>query len=42
MFYLNRNVETEVFFTHYDMNLASNTHEIFKRLAQKTYNLYNK
>jgi DNA-directed RNA polymerase subunit E'/Rpb7 len=35
MFYIDRNIETEVFFSHHDMDRASDNKEILKRLKEK-------
>lgn len=35
MFYISRNIETEVFFPHNDMDLTGDDLEILKRLRDK-------
>lgn len=35
MFYISRNIETEVFFTHHEMDKAGTESEVLRRLRQK-------
>lgn len=35
MFYISRNIETEVFFTHHDMDKVASDEEILRRLRDK-------
>ncbi len=35
MFYVSKNIETEVFFTHHDMDKTAIESEVLRRLRQK-------
>jgi DNA-directed RNA polymerase subunit E'/Rpb7 len=35
MFYVSKNIETEVFFTHHDMHKTCSDPEVLRRLRQK-------